>query len=566
MSEPAPQTPKAPPGSSGRWFNAGSLGLIVFGFGVVAGFLIAFSGLGVLEDAAGLLLFAFLAMLMFIGAFGLVVFLFRKPLLRRLFGFAQTELESFAEPLAEVARGAVDRNPQRATDAARDLVHMALARYAWISTRRWIIGSLTALIAAMAALAGTAMLFRQNQLLQDQSILLAEQNTRIDQQIQLDSYTVQLAEAARNAQLVVEITSIAGALGEAVDRAMARQGVPETGQGGRYVDGAMPVLDPLQDLDLGLIMRIAAASRATRPYRFLRGGISTYDQEAVLRDALSRRREELPQTWNAVTAGIGAELLDRDGLDLVDRPASPERGQLLTALLQAGIRDLEVPGFFGLELGYAYAQGMVLPAVSAQVARLAYADLSFAQVMESDFGGATLTGLRMRKAFLRDVRFASVPGTEIKPPFGQDIEFYNTQLAGADFSGSHILRSSFANVDGLAVQFDGATLIEVDFSGARLSAGTFRGAVLLDVVFAGADLRSVDFDGAIMIGEDALERITTEAAAGTFRKERFEVAVIAPEEALSVVSLYSVMGTAALGHLLAGRELVRVTRVEPFEN
>ena len=219
-----------------------------------------------------------------------------------------------------------------------------------------------------------------------------------------------------------------------------------------------------------------------------------------------------------------------------------------------------------LDLSYAYEQGMVLPAVSAQVARLAYADLSFAQVMESDFGGATMTGLRMRKAFLRDVRFASVPGAEIKPPFGKEIDFYNTQLAGADFSGATVLRSDFDNVDALAIQFDDATLVEVDFSGAQLSAGTFRGAVLLDVRFDGADLRSVDFDGAIMVGADALARITAEAAAGTFRAERFEVTTIAPEEALSVVSLYSVMGIEALEAHLGGRALVRVTRVAPFEN
>ena len=561
----SPETP-APRRGGGRWAPSGTLGLLIFAFGAAAGFLIAFSGLGLLEDWAGILLLVFLATLMFIGAVGLVLFLFRKPLMRRLFGLARTELESFAEPLAEVARSAVDRNPQRATDAARDLAHMALARYAWISTRRWIIGSLTALIAAMAALAGTALLFRQNQLLQDQSQLLAEQNTRIDRQITLETYTVQLAEAARNAQLVVEITAIAAELGEAVDRAMQAQGVPETGAGGRTADGAMPVLDPLQDLDLGLIMRISAASRATRPYRFLRGGIRSEDQSAILRAALERRRSDLPRTLAGMGEAFGWEETAGEVLDLVDRPASPERGQLLTALLRSGIRDTEVLGFYGLDLSYAYAPGEILPGVSAQLGQFSYADLSFGQLMECDFGGASLYSARFRDAHLRDVSFSSVPGQAVKGPFRRIDTAYETNLSGADFSDAYLLRPAFAGVNGLALQFDGAALVEPDFSDASLAASTFRGAVILGARFDGADLRSVDFDGAILVGSDALDRLAEAAAPGSFVKDRFALEPVAITAALDVRALYRVMDPSELEERVAGRGLYRVRRVKPFED
>jgi|GEM_PF-788850 len=566
--DPPPDTTAARPARSRRgrrWAPSGALGLLIFGFGAAAGFLIAFSGLGLLEDWAGILLLVFLATLMFIGAMGLLLFLFRKPLLRRLFGLARTELESFAEPLAEVARSAVDRNPQRATEAARDLAHMALARYAWISTRRWIIGSLTALIAAMAALAGTALLFRQNQLLQDQSQLLAEQNTRIDRQITLETYTVQLAEAARNAQLVVEITAIAAELGAAVDRAMQAQGVPETGAGGRTADGAMPVLDPLQDLDLGLIMRISAASRATRPYRFLRGGIRSEDQSAILRAALERRRTDLPKTLAAMGAAFGWDEGTGAALDLVDRPASPERGQLLTALLQSGIRDTEVLGFYGLDLSYAYAPGSILPAVSAQLGQLSYADLSFGQLFECDFGGASLYSARFRKAHLRDVSFASVPGQAVKGPFQRGDVTYDTNLSGADFSGAYLLRPGFAGVNGLALQFDGAALVEADFSDASLAASTFRGAVILGARFDGADLRSVDFDSAILVGGDALDRLAGAAAPGSFVPDRFALEPVEITAALEVEALYRVMEPEELEARVEGRGLYRVRRVKPFE-
>lgn len=140
-------------------------GILVFGFGLAAGFLLAFSSFG-LEDSAALLVSVFLALIMGLVVIGAVLLVFRKPLMRRVFGMAESHLEHFAEPLSRIAEGAAARDPTGATAAARELLQRAFARFAWISTRRWIMASLTGLIAAMAALAGTALLFKQNQLLE----------------------------------------------------------------------------------------------------------------------------------------------------------------------------------------------------------------------------------------------------------------------------------------------------------------------------------------------------------------------------------------------------------------
>ena len=161
--------PDGHPGRSSR----GLLGLLIFVFGMLAGLLAAFSGLQYAERAGATILLVFLIVLVFVAAFGVMIYVFRKPILQRLFGYASTEVELFARPLSAVAKGAVDRDPVTATDAARELVQLSLARWAWLSTRRWIIGSLTALIAAMAALAGTVLLFNQNELLREQSALIA---------------------------------------------------------------------------------------------------------------------------------------------------------------------------------------------------------------------------------------------------------------------------------------------------------------------------------------------------------------------------------------------------------
>lgn len=541
-----------------------SLGLLIFGFGTAAGFLTAFMGLGVIQDATGIVLLIFLTILMFIAAFGLLLVLFRKPLLRRLFGFAQTQVELFAEPLAEVAKSAVDRDPEGATAAARELVQMSLARYAWVSTRRWIIGSMTALIAAMAALAGTMLLFQQNDLLEAQNTRIDRQITQIEEQTRLNQYTVQLAEAARNAELVVEITNIAQELGRAVDRAMSRAG-SEAQAGTRTHDGALPVLDPLQDLNLGLIMRIASASQATKPYRFLDVGITPNDQEALNFAAMQRHKESLPKTYAALQSLAGLPDPD-EAIRIVDRPASPERGQLLHSLVQSGIREFELLSFRGLDLSYAYAPEIRLFLCSFQVARLAYADFSHADIREADFGGAWLTNARFRKAQIRESAFSSVPGDEIKAPFGGGIGFYNTEMGGADFSGAFLGAVAFVGIHGLALNFDGATLLAPDFTFAEIGTATFRGAALLDPVFDNADLRSVDFDGAVVIGADFLERVTGAAAPGSFRPERYEIEQIDVTGAMEVNSLYLAVEAEELLARAGNRGLYRLKRVQPFEN
>ncbi|MEL7099674.1 MAG: pentapeptide repeat-containing protein [Pseudomonadota bacterium] len=534
------------------------LGMLIFVFGTAAGFLLAFSGLGLIEDTAGIILLAFLCVLIFIGAFGLMVVIFRKPLLRRLFGFAETQLELFSEPLARVTRGAVDRNPQAATDAARDLVHMALARYAWIATRRWIIGSLTALIAAMAALAGTALLFRQNVLLQEQAVLFAEQNLRIDNQIQLATYDVQLAEAARNAQLAVEITALAGLLGDKVNAAQTEQ-----------TPGSVPILDPFADIDLGLVMRLTSASRATKPYRFLETGLRPEDQGAVIRAAMERRRDDLPKTFERLGGifGFDGPPPAPGAVRLNDRPASPERGQLFQAMTTAGLRAFERFNLFGLDLSYAYAPGLNLFATSFQGGQLSYADLTFAQIFESDFAGSFMFNARLRSTNIRDTNFGTVPGAAINPPFSKDEPFYLTTLSGADFSDATIRRSRFAGVNGLAMNFDGAVLMDVDFTDASISASTFRGAVLLRADFKGADLRFVDFDQAYVIGADALTRLQSAAAAGSFNPSHFRLERVEPVAAFDGnLALFQNFDVEELLPLIGAAGLFKVTRVQSLEN
>ncbi len=560
-------------------------GILVFGFGMTFGVLMALSGVGLWQDSARLIISVFLAAVFVVVLIGLVVVSFRRPLSRRLFGLAEAQLEHFAAPLAKVAEGAAERNPERATSAARDLLQLALTRYAWVSTRRWIIGSLTGLIAAMAALAGAALLFTQNQLLEEQSGLLSlqndriaeqsalmasqtalmeDQNSRIEEQSALIEQQVQLAEAARNAEIAVETGKIAELLGQAVARRHAADllaGVPPHED---RLAGLVPVLDPIDDLGPALLMRINATSRAARPYRYLRPDMVAGDDRDMLRVAMAARRQELPQTWDRMTAAMGWQT-PPEKPELIDRPVSPERGQILEALVRSGVRELEPLNFYGLDLSFADVAGMRLLGVSAQGAELPFANFDRAQIIESDFGGASLENTRYRRARIARSRFAALTAATAKPGFETEADAYVTAMAGADFSDAVIEDVSFAGVNGGAMVFDRAILRRVDFANAEIGATRFAGAVLDNVKFSGAGLWSVEFDEALVFRGDFLEELTRSAFPRSFRADRYQLepATIADVEA--VLSAYGVLE--AEDYRALGKQGVwRVRRIKPFED
>lgn len=551
---PAPVADRAAvPGPGVRPGPGTSFILFVFVAGAAAGLMAAFVGAGVMEESAWLIVGVFLVALTILAVAGAGILLFRRRILRRLFGMAETEVENFAGPLGQVAAGALARDAEAATRAARDLVALALARYAWITTRRWIVTSLTALVAAMAALAGSALLFKQN-------ALLSQQNAKIDLQTELLQLDVQLAEAARNAELAAEITDIAALLGAAATASAAGMPVPDATPS---VGAMVNVIDPLTGLDRALVLRIVAASQAARPYRFLHLGVDAADDIDNLRIALGTRRGDLPNTVARLQSAYGWTE-PPPGARLTDRPASPERGQLLRVMLAAGVRDLGVLNHFGLDLSHAHAPWMTLILVTAQGARLNHADLTGAQVRGSDLGGAWLMNTRFDRADIRGTRFARIEADRVQVPFRAEDAPFPSFLSGASFRDAVVIDCSFTGATMLATGFDGALLWGADFREATLGAATFRGAVLVDVDFTGADLRSVDFDGAFVFGADALERMAATAEPGRFDATRFALEPVPTDDVLGVQAAGLVFGADDLAAATGGAPAFRVRRTGPF--
>ncbi len=534
--------------------------VLFFGFGIAAGILIAFSGIGYLEDSAALIATVFLSALLVILLLGIILFAARRKIWQHLFGFAEVQIEQLATPLANIAEGAIARDTAAATTAARDLVALALARYSWITARRWIITSLTALIAAMAALAGTALLFKQNQLIAIQSGLLTEQNARIEEQSGLLAQQVQLAEADRNAQIAVEITQIAAELGTVVER-VEREYVAATGKPMENVFNAIQT----HDLPRALILRITSTSRAVKPYRFLDLGLRANSIKDKTRIAFQRRKSELPNTYARVAQANGWEEPGPD-VNLIDRPASPERGQLLSVLMGAGLRNLEALNTAGLDLSFAHMLNANMLLVTAQGGIFDNADFTGSHVVQSDFGGTMMENARFRNCVIRDSTFAEVTPDRVHAPYLAKNTPLTTSANGADFNSAYISNTAFNNINMLAASFDGSLLVKPDFTNTNLGMATFRNAILVDPTFTGAFLKSADFDGAIIFGNDVLAELAKSAAQDTFRPDRFQTAPLSRDALLKLPIINQNLTLEDIEKLSSGLPASRIKRVQPFDD
>ncbi|WP_298985925.1 pentapeptide repeat-containing protein [uncultured Roseibium sp.] len=533
-----------------------SFGILFFLFGIAAGFFLAFSGFDLFEVYFTHVLAGFVVLVTLIVLTGLGLYVFRGKLMASLFGIAESRLDMFAEPLSRVTQKAIDRDPEGATHAARELVQLTLARYSWITARRWIIASLTGLIASLAALAGTALLFRQNE-------LIASQNVRIEEQTALLTQQVELAEAARNAAIAVEITRIAALLGTVMDKVATQSDGADAPTGDVAAD-KIPVIDPAKDLDQSLIMRIVASSQASKPYRYLDAGDDFGSVQSAIKDAMRRRREELPTSF-ARMARLGNWQEAPEARALVARSYSPERGQLLDTLVRSGIRSFEFLNFYGLDLSHAALRDFFFGPFSFQNGKMAYADLARGHFTEVDFQGANLENAILREARIESARFSSLEPELAVPPVVTTSQPLTSRLTGLDLTDAFLQFVWFENARLTAANFDRATLMGTDFSGADLSGSTFRGAVLGHAEFNGAILASVDFDGAYVFAEDFLDRIGEKAYPGSFKRSRFVQEASSIEAVMETYSTFSQLEAGDFKELLGSDSVWRIKRIEPFE-
>ena len=509
-SRPAVVTGRPSPGNGSRGWSA----MLVFVIGVACGIPAAIFMPGFFADHGSVVLGIVLGAFLFITIVLAMVFVFREPLWRWLFQRTEVEVTRFARPLADVARFAAGQKVEEATNAARDFAEIVLARYAWVTTRRWLVASITGLIAAMAALAGAALLFEQNKLLRAQSDLLTEQNLSIEFQNALIDTQIQLAEAERSAQIGPEVVEIGALIGA------ERQ---------TFLDGGGNIENfGLLNLTSSTRGRIVAASLVARPYRYLApSNANPRDAEGLIVTALGQRRDALADPSELDSQ----QQVRTDTKRLVDRPVSPERGDLLTMMSANSILDTEALTFLGADFSFAEFRRELAGGLSMRHARLAFADFSWTRMVGSQFGAAQLDLARIENAVVRGTNFSSLPADEVAEPFSADgFDYLPTRMTGVSFRNSIIYNTTFARIEAIAPLFDGAVVAMADFTGASIAASSFRNAIIIESNFEGASLLSMELEGAIVFDQTFLEKLKQAAATGTFVADRWHLTPISAGE------------------------------------
>lgn len=125
---------------------------------------------------------------------GILVTLFHQRILDRVFQVASTELTAVVSGTERLAVALAKHDVADATAAGADVARVVAARLSVITARRWVIGTALALLTALFALVGSALLFRQNEILEVQTIKLESQNQLLEGQNAL--IAMQTKEAA----------------------------------------------------------------------------------------------------------------------------------------------------------------------------------------------------------------------------------------------------------------------------------------------------------------------------------------------------------------------------------
>lgn len=178
------------------------------------------------------------------------------------------------------------------------------------------------------------------------------------------------------------------------------------------------------------------------------------------------------------------------------RPVSPERAQLLVALLNLNLDTLQLSQILGsvtfdgadlggIDLSYAYLSGASLNGANLRDANLRHARLAGTQLRQADLWGAdlsfaTLAGADLHRANLRWSRIA-------------ETSLQQAILDGADLTNAQIVRSNLSNASAQFANWSGVIVSDTRLSRSNLRGSRIIQASLRNADFTRADLRMANF-------------------------------------------------------------------------
>ncbi|WP_298423237.1 pentapeptide repeat-containing protein [uncultured Kordia sp.] len=303
---------------------------------------------------------------------------------------------------------------------SKDTVADLASNIIWRFTR---IGIITLLIALLP----TILLFQQNQLIKSQNKLFGVQNEKV--QLQNDLIKKQnkridqqtfLTEASRRSSQMFIMGEVLSDINEELESANNEERV----------------------LSNALVGRIISLSMAMKPYRYLEND------------------------------------------SLIQKPLSPERGQLLISLIESRMDSLLFINRIIKNANFNYAE---LQSANMKDANLKWADLRASNFKHANLGGADLTFADLSDS---DMSFAKMIGGTFF-----ETDFSNANLHGANFGSAKLIEANFNYAD-----LTDANLWKVDATDVIFSRAIMKYVYLVETNLTETNLDYVDLTGANLHG------------------------------------------------------------------
>ncbi len=361
-----------------------------------------------------------------------LLYAFKKQITAFIFGSATANAEEVIEDAQRVTDALTDRFADTLLrDVAPDVrqrVRHVLPRLAnwfiWSRFRNWWWQWVLGIFVSLGGLTGTLLLMNQNELLEAQNIKIDSQTNLMRKQTELAQQQMSLDEASRRSALVVLMSNIM----DKVDREIESQ---QKGLSFKQKEKRK------YQLSQSLIGQIAALSHSFKPYRYLQGDT------------------------------------------LIERPLSPERGQLLITLTLLPLDTATLHKIY---------YSATFESADLQGAELQNADLRGVKLENADISNANLRGVNLFNANLIN---SDMTGTFLSYSDLRKAKFTFAKMLGVNLRGANLQESILAVANLIGAKFGRA-----DLSGANLSGADFLQAEWAEKNIIEANLNNVDFTGA----------------------------------------------------------------------
>ena len=430
-----------------------------------------------------------------------LVIKYKERILNYVFSTTKTHINEIMAPVPTVIDAIESRQTGKAKAEVTEVLKMVYAKYSWGKMRLFIVNTTMALFLGFGALLGAFLLLEQNKKLDTQNQLFTAQNKQVATQTKLferqnELVAEQLKQVKKQNKLFEEQTRkldtqnrLFGKQNQLVEvqtnfaseqtklfrnqnelvkiqnkQEEAQTQLSESTRRSSLVFLFSNIMDKAdQEIKQDSVYQKALKSATTqKAIKDLRNTSKKRNKEQIT--SLKKRiphKKLSPQLEGRIIALSQSlkpyKYLEKDSL--IDKPLSPERGQLLTSLYESGVdlNYISLHGAFeGADLNGANLTAADLVRVNLKRANLTRAALPMANLKSAQLIGTILNGANLRQSDLQNAALSFANLNE-------------AILTGADLTGARLSSAILVEAVFFKANLTGANLTNTNLSGASLT-------------------------------------------------------------------------------------------------